>query len=70
MLLICSATSSPVFSSFGGREGEEEVVLDMDMEASMVQCAANYVPLTPLSFIERAATVYGDRTALVFGEKQ
>ena len=29
---------------------------------------ANYVALTPLSFIERAAVVYPDRTATVQGE--
>ncbi|KAL6907418.1 hypothetical protein ACP4OV_002457 [Aristida adscensionis] len=39
------------------------------MEGSM-WCAANYVPLTPLSFLERAALVYGDRTAVVCGDKK
>jgi fatty-acyl-CoA synthase len=29
--------------------------------------AANYVPLSPLSFIERTAGVYPDRTALIYG---
>jgi fatty-acyl-CoA synthase len=29
---------------------------------------ANYVPLTPLGFIERAAFVYPDRTAVVHGD--
>lgn len=32
--------------------------------------AANYVPLTPLSFLERAAIVYGDRTAVVCGGRR
>ena len=31
------------------------------------QNAANYVPLTPLTFIERAAAVYPRRTAVVHG---
>jgi fatty-acyl-CoA synthase len=31
--------------------------------------AANYVPLTPLSFIERAAAVYPRRTAVVHGRR-
>jgi non-ribosomal peptide synthetase component E (peptide arylation enzyme) len=31
---------------------------------------ANYVPLTPLSFLERAALVYGGRTAVVCGDRQ
>lgn len=29
--------------------------------------AANYVPLTPTSFLERAADVWPDRTAVVHG---
>jgi non-ribosomal peptide synthetase component E (peptide arylation enzyme) len=33
-------------------------------------CGANYVPLTPLSFLERAAVVYGDRTAVVCGDRR
>ncbi|CAN6314151.1 unnamed protein product [Urochloa humidicola] len=33
-------------------------------------CDANYVPLTPLSFLERAAVVYGDRTAVVSGDRK
>ncbi|TVU48477.1 hypothetical protein EJB05_08115, partial [Eragrostis curvula] len=32
--------------------------------------AANYVPLTPLSFLERAAVVFGNRTAVISGDKQ
>lgn len=39
------------------------------MEGS-VRCGANYAPLTPLSFLERAALVYGDRTAIVCGDKE
>ncbi|KAL6660263.1 hypothetical protein ACP70R_002385 [Stipagrostis hirtigluma subsp. patula] len=39
------------------------------MEGSM-WCAANYVPLTPVSFLERAALVYGERTAVVSGDKR
>ena len=30
--------------------------------------AANYAPLSPLTFVERAATVYPDRCALVYNE--
>jgi hypothetical protein len=52
------------FSSLVGRE-EAEV---LDMDAGTVRCAANYAPLTPISFIERAAAVYGDRPAVVYGE--
>lgn len=32
--------------------------------------AANYVPLTPLTFIERAAYIYPDRIALIHGERR
>jgi fatty-acyl-CoA synthase len=32
--------------------------------------AANYTPLSPLTFIERAASVYTDRCALIYGAKQ
>ena len=30
--------------------------------------AANFVPLSPLSFIERSASVFPDRVALIYGE--
>ncbi|CAN6321569.1 unnamed protein product [Urochloa humidicola] len=33
-------------------------------------CDANYVPLTPLSFLDRAALVYGSRTAVISGDRQ
>ncbi|XP_013630525.1 PREDICTED: probable acyl-activating enzyme 5, peroxisomal [Brassica oleracea var. oleracea] len=33
----------------------------------MKPCTANSSPLTPLSFLERAATVYGDCTSIVYG---
>ncbi|KAJ3687944.1 hypothetical protein LUZ61_017108 [Rhynchospora tenuis] len=39
------------------------------MEGSM-RCAANYAPLSPLSFLERAALVYADRTAVIYGAKR
>lgn len=32
--------------------------------------AANYVPLSPLSFIERTALVYPDRLAVIYGERR
>jgi fatty-acyl-CoA synthase len=31
--------------------------------------AANYVPLTPLSFLERSAGVYPDKTAVIHGDR-
>ncbi|GAB2289292.1 Probable acyl-activating enzyme 1, peroxisomal [Dionaea muscipula] len=33
----------------------------------LVRCSANYVPLTPISFLERSAVVYGERTSVVYG---
>ncbi|KAI3734511.1 hypothetical protein L6452_13981 [Arctium lappa] len=39
----------------------------MLMEGS-VRCSANYVPLSPISFLERAAIVYGDRVSIVYGD--
>ena len=37
-------------------------------EAGLQRREANYVPLTPVDFIARAAQVYGDRLAVVYGE--
>ncbi|CAL4920624.1 unnamed protein product [Urochloa decumbens] len=48
---------------------EEEVAV-LDMEAGTVRCPANYAPLSPISFIERAAAVYGARAAVVYGERR
>lgn len=45
----------------------------MDQEGSwksmegLVHCSANCVPLTPISFLERAANVCRDRTSVVYG---
>ena len=33
----------------------------------LVQCSANYVPLSPISFLERAAVVYGDKNSIIYG---
>ncbi|XP_024989963.1 probable acyl-activating enzyme 1, peroxisomal [Cynara cardunculus var. scolymus] len=38
------------------------------MEGS-VRCSANYVPLSPISFLERAANVYGDQVSIVYGDQ-
>ncbi|KAF7846589.1 hypothetical protein BT93_L4068 [Corymbia citriodora subsp. variegata] len=34
----------------------------------MIRCSANYVPLTPISFLERSAVVYRDRPSVVYGD--
>ncbi|MCD7465696.1 hypothetical protein HAX54_001774 [Datura stramonium] len=33
----------------------------------VVKCDANYVPLTPISFLERAANVFSERTSVIYG---
>src|SRR6185312_9768642 len=39
-------------------------------EIDLEKNAANYQPLTPLSFLERAAKVYPDVTAIIHGERK
>lgn len=33
----------------------------------LVRCSANSVPLSPISFLERSAIVYGDKPSLIYG---
>ncbi|GMP32350.1 hypothetical protein CsSME_00006147 [Camellia sinensis var. sinensis] len=33
----------------------------------LFKCEANYVPLTPLTFLKRAAKVYSNRTSIIYG---
>nr|GEV08927.1 probable acyl-activating enzyme 1, peroxisomal [Tanacetum cinerariifolium] len=33
-----------------------------------VRCDANYVPLSPISFLKRSAVVYGDRLPIVYSD--
>ena len=37
-------------------------------ETGLDKCAANFVPLTPLSHLNRAAHVFADRTAVIYGD--
>ncbi|MFG5383118.1 AMP-binding protein [Yoonia sp. R2-816] len=39
-------------------------------ETGLGKCAANYVPLTPLSHLQRAARIFTDREALVYGKQR
>ncbi|XP_019083714.1 PREDICTED: probable acyl-activating enzyme 21 [Camelina sativa] len=39
------------------------------MEGTM-KCSANYVPLSPISYLERAAVVFGTRTSVIYGDIQ
>eukprot|EP00252_Welwitschia_mirabilis_P002828 TRINITY_DN12824_c0_g1_i1.p1 TRINITY_DN12824_c0_g1~~TRINITY_DN12824_c0_g1_i1.p1 ORF type:complete len:104 (+),score=20.92 TRINITY_DN12824_c0_g1_i1:311-622(+) len=34
------------------------------------RCGANYVPLTPISFLERAGIVHKEHTSIVYGSVQ
>ncbi|KAL6568057.1 Isovalerate--CoA ligase aae2 [Orobanche hederae] len=36
----------------------------------LVRCSANYAPLTPISFLKRAAKVYRDQTSVVYGSSK
>nr|AFD33353.1 acyl-activating enzyme 9 [Cannabis sativa] len=35
-----------------------------------IRCSANYVPLSPISFLKRSAIVYSDRPSVVYGNVQ
>ncbi len=37
-------------------------------ENGLDKCAANYVPLTPLSHLQRANRIFPDRTAIIYGD--
>ncbi|KAM7529534.1 hypothetical protein LguiB_032944 [Lonicera macranthoides] len=34
----------------------------------LVKCSANYMPLTPISFLEKAAFVYAERDSIIYGD--
>src|SRR5690606_35719944 len=48
-----------------GRSGRSTVGWLAD-ETGLGRNAANFVPMTPLSFLARAADVFGDQTAIVY----
>lgn len=54
----------PAFSIFSHPPSES---FSMSMEGTF-RCFANYVPLTPISFLERSAIVYRDRLSIVYGD--
>ena len=39
----------------------------MAEETGLDKCQANYVPLTPLSHLQRAASVFAEQIAVVYG---
>ncbi|KAE8693447.1 Strictosidine synthase family protein expressed [Hibiscus syriacus] len=61
------------FSRFAGDVGYDDDLQHPGSWKSMEglrRCSANYVPLSPISFLERAAKVYRDRTSLVYGSRK
>ncbi|KAI3665283.1 hypothetical protein L6452_43907 [Arctium lappa] len=43
------------------------IFLDMEMDG-LYQCEANYVPLTPISFLKRASFVYRKSPSVIYGD--
>ncbi|GMH06599.1 hypothetical protein Nepgr_008439 [Nepenthes gracilis] len=52
--------------SISSDDGDAELGSWRSMEG-LVKCSANYAPLTPISFLERSAKVYADRTSISYG---
>src|SRR5690606_34895334 len=50
--------------------GRTDVMAGNPYERDLGKNAANFVPLTPLTLIERAAAVFPDRTAIVHGARR
>uniref|UniRef100_A0A6N2M0T0 AMP-dependent synthetase/ligase domain-containing protein n=1 Tax=Salix viminalis TaxID=40686 RepID=A0A6N2M0T0_SALVM len=59
-----SKRSRALFSSFASDLLEPDSWKSME---GLVRCKANYVPLSPISFLERSATVYRERTSVIYG---
>ncbi|KAJ6682361.1 ACYL-ACTIVATING ENZYME [Salix koriyanagi] len=59
-----SKRSHALFSSFASDLLEPDSWKSME---GLVRCKANYVPLSPISFLERSATVYRERTSVIYG---
>ncbi|GAB4209767.1 MAG: acyl-CoA synthetase [Tibeticola sp.] len=49
------------------RETQTETPMASIYDQDLPRCEANYAPLTPMDFIARAALVYPERTAIVYG---
>ncbi|KAL4569081.1 hypothetical protein LXL04_024708 [Taraxacum kok-saghyz] len=47
--------------------GSAHLLLPMELE-SYRQCGANYVPLSPISFLQRAAFVYEQAPSIIYGD--
>ena len=51
------------------RQGTEREAMATPYDTGLDRNAANFQPLTPLSFLARAAAVYPDQTAIIHGER-
>ncbi|KAE9606599.1 hypothetical protein Lal_00025981 [Lupinus albus] len=46
-----------------------KTIEDVEIREDQFECSANYVPLSPITFLERAATVYGDdKISIIYGD--
>ncbi|XVF59879.1 hypothetical protein PTKIN_Ptkin07bG0311300 [Pterospermum kingtungense] len=52
------------FSRFAGDDLQPDLWRSME---GLFRCSANHVPLSPITFLERAAKVYRDSTSVVYG---
>lgn len=48
----------------------EEATVSRQNFEGMERVAANHVPLSPLSFLARSRDVFGDREALIYGQRR
>ncbi|EOA29591.1 hypothetical protein CARUB_v10013269mg [Capsella rubella] len=64
--LSLTYTSFSSTSHSGGFSGDSEPESWKTMEG-LLRSPANFAPLSPITFLERSAKVYKDRTSLVFG---
>jgi hypothetical protein len=81
VLIVLSRFHDPNLLSSAHQSREEEVggeeqqaidamaarTADVNQQ-QLPKCEANYAPLTPLLFLERAASVHGDRVSVIYGD--
>ncbi|KAJ0535622.1 putative medium-chain acyl-CoA ligase [Helianthus annuus] len=58
--------SSPKVSHLAESRDELRLGPSRPLEG-VIRCSANYIPLSPISFLERAAEVYRERTSVIYG---
>src|SRR5437762_4550143 len=65
----CSCTSDPLFSEWARHEPRRPVSTGHRGKTDQMS-EFTFAPLTPASFLDRAAAVFADRTAIVDGERR